>query len=703
MKILMCTHRMGIGGAETHILTLASELVRQGHSVSVASAYGEYVPALEKAGISHYALPLDKRDPVSILHSVKTLSKLAKDADIVHAHGRNAAFICSLLRKKAGFPPLVTTAHGIYGLSEPKKSLTSWGDGVIAVSEQVKTHLCEKYGIKESSLTLIPNGVDIPPKALRGNADPVCITFSGRMDRDTLADFETLISVFAELRGERAGIQLRIAGDGPEYGKISAACRALNAKYPDCVRLYGRVTDIYSFLDGCDIFAGQSRSALEALAAGIPTVIYSDAGCEGLFCEANAERLLSRNYIPEAGPGSAEKLKNELLRLIENEELRRSAGEYGRLFVTYHNGVGDVAKETLDFYRYTIARKRPGVTLCGYFGAGNLGDEASLKKTVDEIRRKTPPAKIYVITRTPASVPEGCFGAGRFDARGIKRALDSSALFILCGGSLIQNSTSNRSLYYYSKITETAFRHGCEIRIHGGGIGPLRGRWAERKASRILSLSSISALRDQQSLEIAKALGGKAFLSADILCGPAESLPSSDSETGLAVFPRSFRGAPKDYARKLSDAVSQLCRGRGLSPLFIAMAPCDLKLCRRLAKACNGRIETPKNAENVYTSLNSTAFCISVRLHGAVLAANLGIPSICIEYDPKIKAFADSFALPCLKPEDISCDSFVRATETFPGSDDILSAAEAAADRKRNDSVISDGFSFLKYNTGDIK
>ena len=40
MRILILTMSMGIGGAETHVLTLSEAYLRAGHSVHVASCGG---------------------------------------------------------------------------------------------------------------------------------------------------------------------------------------------------------------------------------------------------------------------------------------------------------------------------------------------------------------------------------------------------------------------------------------------------------------------------------------------------------------------------------------------------------------------------------------------------------------------------------------------------------------------------------------
>ena len=64
-RILFAAMTMRTGGAETHILTLASELVRRGHSVTVASDGGELEDELRSAGVG---VEHDSRSYVFVFH-----------------------------------------------------------------------------------------------------------------------------------------------------------------------------------------------------------------------------------------------------------------------------------------------------------------------------------------------------------------------------------------------------------------------------------------------------------------------------------------------------------------------------------------------------------------------------------------------------------------------------------------------------------
>ena len=92
---LLSLMHLNIGGAETHVVELAKELKRKGFNVIVTSNGGVYVKELEDAGIKHYAVPLQNKNPLNMLKSARLLKKIIKDEkiDIVHSHARIPSFI----------------------------------------------------------------------------------------------------------------------------------------------------------------------------------------------------------------------------------------------------------------------------------------------------------------------------------------------------------------------------------------------------------------------------------------------------------------------------------------------------------------------------------------------------------------------------------------------------------------------------------
>src|SRR5579862_7514913 len=100
------------------------------------------------------------------------------------------------------------------------------------------------------------------------------------------------------------------------------------------------------------------------------------------------------------------------------------------------------------------------VLISGYYGFGNLGDEALLEVIVQRLRRRFPQLDLEVLSATPqataaaynvASVP-------RWQWRSVREAIGRADVVVSGGGGLLQNATSLRSLLYYVAILHDAIR-----------------------------------------------------------------------------------------------------------------------------------------------------------------------------------------------------------------------------------------------------
>ena len=162
MKILMALMGMEIGGAETHVLELATDLKNKGYDVIVTSNGGVYVKELEDVGIKHIKLPLHTKKPSAMIKSFFGLKKIIKEEkpDIVHSHARIPSFILGLLNKFVKFN-FVTSAHWVFNTSGILKYITTWGSRSVAVSEDIKKYLKVNYGVVDQDIYVTINGINM--------------------------------------------------------------------------------------------------------------------------------------------------------------------------------------------------------------------------------------------------------------------------------------------------------------------------------------------------------------------------------------------------------------------------------------------------------------------------------------------------------------------------------------------------------------
>ncbi len=103
-------------------------------------------------------------------------------------------------------------------------------------------------------------------------------------------------------------------------------------------------------------------------------------------------------------------------------------------------------------------------------------------------------------------------------------------LYINGGGSLMQDVTSHRSLWFYLFTISWAKRLGNQVMMYGCGIGPIHSPANRRRASRVLQRSvDAITLRDTHSAEELEDMGvtkPQVILSAD----PTVILPAAPAQ-----------------------------------------------------------------------------------------------------------------------------------------------------------------------------
>ena len=118
---------------------------------------------------------------------------------------------------------------------------------------------------------------------------------------------------------------------------------------------------------------------------------------------------------------------------------------------------------------------RQGAVICGAYGRGNAGDEAILQAIVSQMRSIDADIPLTVMSRQQLEtrLKHRTNAIYTFDIWRFIRILRKTKVFINGGGSLIQDVTSSRSLYFYLFTLWAARICGCRVIMYGCGIGPI--------------------------------------------------------------------------------------------------------------------------------------------------------------------------------------------------------------------------------------
>lgn len=726
MNILILAMSMGHGGAETHVLTLSRALRRSGNEVTVASAGGCLVGALTAAGVRHVRLPLDRRSPLAVMRSASGIVSLCgrECFDVIHAHGRLPAFAAHIARRLSRtVPPAVVTVHGIYDPHAPGARFSTWGERTVAVSDDIADYTAATYRMPRAGIAVIPNGVEIPDTATRATRGGLDIVTTCRLDRDSCAAAMSLCRIFPDICREFAEFTptLTVIGGGGMLGTVRAEAEKVNrAVGRDAVICPGASDDAAACAAKADIFVGTSRAALEAMAAGVPVILAGDAGCRGLLTPENLAPSIGDNLTCRtAAPTDTDTLiLNGIRRFAETDSSGRAAlGAFCRKAVKEHFDIDVTAARTLDVLREAAADGRRGIVMCGYYGAGNAGDDASLAAIVDGLSHALPDEPVRALCRgsTGAGIPPEAEPIFLTSPLAAAKALRTSRLLLLGGGSLLQNATSLRSLASYALAVRAARRRGCRVVIWGG-VGPLLSPAARRIASRAVRSASAIYARDAAAAEGFAALGAKHVVTAadPALLTMPEPLPAGYiASLGIdggyfMICPRrtaSLRGAGGrkaeiNAAREICAFSARFAAATGSSPVFSALSPSDDTLCRRLAAQCGGAAVLPAGSltpGQLVTLMSGASLVMAERLHAAVFAALAGTPAVAVGYDPKVAGFAAAHAGTEYIPLDgLTADELFTAAESAAQKNGSAATAEPVEAARNALAGIAELYSFTK-------
>ncbi len=666
MRILLLTAQMDVGGAETHVLCLARALSKRGHKVAVASCGGRLVTVLRESGIEHMELPLSSRSPRDMLSAHIGLRRLIKgrELDVVHAHGRLVAFLADGICKEQGIP-LVTTIHAHYKSNYFLDRLSRWGSGTVAVSYDLYRHLLEiGKEIPIEHLRIIPNGIDTRRfSPSENNNDALTVGFLSRLDSDCSAAAFSLCRILEELARNYDGIRMIIGGGGSALEKVVSLAAEVNSNIGrEAIKVVGNVDDTVSFYRSADVVVGVSRVALEAMSCGVPVVLAGDEGFLGVLDAKTLKAAETTNFCCRGAENINDAdMLNALKQLLDlSREERRDVGRVLRKYVLDRHSVDNMAEQTESLYKSVRSSECPAserVLLCGYYGFGNMGDDLLLMSSLKKAKEKYRNIAVCALTNGGRRESDrfGVRCASRRNIFTVTREIKKADVVVFGGGTLIQNNTSRRSLWYYIFILKYAQKAGKRVELWGNGIGNIKGFISRRAAAGAIAGCHFVSLRDKASfMRMKELLGEHSFalppviIERDLAFGLLSKnsdthellrreLGIEDSKRIAIIIPR---GAERGDSTEALEMWAEHLRASGIKLVFVPMYPKqDMRLCEAMSKKLSGKLAYPVTQGEAFSLIRSADVVCSMRYHGLVLAADAGVSFIGFGEEEKIKSF----------------------------------------------------------------
>ena len=325
----------------------------------------------------------------------------------------------------------------------------------------------------------------------------------------------------------------------------------------------------------------------------------------------------------------------------------------------------------LRFLRRFVRRRY--VIIHGFYGMGNVGDEAILAATLAAIRQAGAEPLVFAWN---AERVRADFGVASLNPMhpvatvAVWAALLQARAFLLGGGGLIKDfGGSPRSLERWMKMLEAASKLGVKTMTWSVGVEPLRYPESERRVRKVLERIDAVTVRDAGSAARLRQAGlvREVLVTADpvpFLARPWRDQRRASGGLRIAVCLRHWHASrpaidnPEVFQQcldALAATLDHLHDRHEASLTFIPFRTAKGDDDREVAKAVQQRLRSPATivttpAPGVNETLGRLAeadLVIAMRLHAIIMATSIGVPSLALAYMPKVRDYMAEIGQEC--------------------------------------------------------
>lgn len=336
----------------------------------------------------------------------------------------------------------------------------------------------------------------------------------------------------------------------------------------------------------------------------------------------------------------------------------------------------------------------PTALLAGAFGQANPGDEALLEAFITAL----PDWRVVATTSDPHATRDrhGCDVVPRTNRLALGRAVARSDGVVFAGGTIFKRLDRSARRPPLGLLTNavalaaTARAAQKPVAVLGVGAGDLRGPLARSLSRRLVGLSQLVVLRDDESAaELASAGVPPPFrVGADPAWTVVGDSPAQQREN-VVVVALSHLAAAEAQAPALARALRDVAaRGHQvhLQPWQSDGAQRDLGLALDLAARLGPAariVEAPQSVGAACDTFARARAVVGLRFHSLVAAAAARTPFVAVAHEPKLAAAARRFGQPVLRADmAASClpDAVADAMAGPPPSTAVAHGEVAAAE-----------------------
>lgn len=299
------------------------------------------------------------------------------------------------------------------------------------------------------------------------------------------------------------------------------------------------------------------------------------------------------------------------------------------------------------------------IVVSGYYGFNNSGDDALLAAIIENIHSVNERAEIVVLSNSPKDTMSvyKVKAVYRYNIFSLLYEIATCDVLLSGGGTLIQDATSTKSLYYYLSIIKLAKLFKKKVMLYANGIGPLKSFKNIETTKNVLNEVDLITLRDENSQNELTRIGVNRP-EVKVTADPAFLINPNDTADGifenygipkdkeiLCVSVRHAKGTPSDFEQIIADFCDYAYEKHGLFTVFLPMQQrVDYAISASIKNKMKNKsvvIGTNYHASSMLSLISKMKICLGMRLHTLIYAASCCVPIVGIVYDPKVNGFLD--------------------------------------------------------------
>lgn len=292
------------------------------------------------------------------------------------------------------------------------------------------------------------------------------------------------------------------------------------------------------------------------------------------------------------------------------------------------------------------------VSISGYYGFDNFGDEGILGILVQNLKDSGLCEDITVFSRNPevTSKKYNVNSIKTFSFLKILNNLENTDILISGGGSLLQDATSLKSLLYYLWVIFMALFYKKKVIIFAQGIGPIRCFISRFMTKILLKKCDYISVRDEKSLFLLRGWGLKPDLVADPMWNLELTTKFPSKRVGIQL--RKWRTLSDNFIAKLAEKVAETYEDKEIF-IYSFQNSQDFAVCKKFELFLNLKnpdikthVISNQSNEEITESFKYLDSLIAMRYHACLLGLKYGIKTLPISYDEKVEKLAKELEIP---------------------------------------------------------